>query len=439
MLHRIWDEFNARPQEPAPTIANSLFTKSKSAAPHASTSTLAATTSKETNPFIVQPIEQDTKQTPLRIRSASFRPSVGPTHAAVAAADVNANSELKAFLGSGNSAELEMTEWSKKKGKEKVRSISREYSPRRSRSRSVRPEPIPETIEETTISRIQLSPSDISTPATANATTAATTISPPRPVKPTSKAGKKRAISEVDQPLDVPPPAKTIATKRKSKSVSVVPEVAPVVVVEKKGAKGKRAIGEVETGVGEVVVAAPAKKPRATKAKKVVEGLTEEEEWARVSGAEKVSKKGKEKAVVALEVETEAPLKKAATKKKVTKQIEPVVEAQEESVIVEEPILKKKASKKIKSTVELAATPPAKSGKRQVDLAESEDHSPIGRKQKSTNAVASSSKVTLDVQESPKKGSPRKMSKVAKVEVVKKKVVKKVARAESFVHHSSAL
>ena len=129
--------------------------------------------------------------------------------------------------------------------------------------------------------------------------------------------------------------------------------------------------------------------------------------------------------------------RKVATKKKAAKQDEPVVEAQEDSIIVvEQPIVKQKATKKTKPAVVLATTPPAKSGKRKVDLAESEDHSPIARKQKSksTNAVASSSKVTLDVQDSPKE-----VSKVAKVDVVKKTVGKKVARVESSVNYFSAL
>lgn len=325
-----------------------------------------------------------------------------------------------------------MTEWSKKKGKEKsttgVRSVNKEYSPRRSRSRSIRPEPIPEAIEEATIARI--SPSDISTPATANATTAATTISPPRHAKSTIKAGKKRAIAEVEQPIHLPPPAKSAPTKRKSKSASVVPDVISVVEKEK-GTKGKRAISQVDAET-EIVAPAVAKKPRATKAKKLLAVSTEEEEWARVSGLKEMSsKQGKEKAVE-MEVEPGAPpKKKVATKKNTTKQVEPVVEAQEDSIIVvEQPIVKQKARKKTKPAVVLATTPPAKSGKRKVDLAESEDHSPIARKQKSksTNAAASSSKVTLGVQ-----ASPKKVSKVAKV------VGKKVARVESSVNYFSAL
>ena len=338
---------------------------------------------------------------------------------------MNADSDLKAFLGSGrgNPAEIVMTEW--KKGKSKAssivaRSISREQpSPRRSRSRSVRPEPILEVVEEVSILRNQLSGSS-STPATANATTTATTISPPRHSKNIINAGKKRAVVEAEPPLEPSIPAKFEPTKKRSKSVSVSLEVGAE-KEQKKGAKGKRAISEVDAGLDESAASVVVKKPRATKAQKVV-GSTEEEEWERLSGPKKVSKKGKEK-VIPLDAEVEAvPNKKPATKKKVIKSIAPLVEPepQEESVEIAEPILKKKRGRKPKVVVPIESPPPANAGKRTIDIVKSEDHSPIVRKQKSksTNAVASSSKVMLE-EDQPLE----KKAKVVKERIGKKKVV----------------
>lgn len=363
-------------------------------------------------------------EVPTNRRSTSFRPSVGPTHAEIAATDINAESELKAFLGRGNSAELVMTEWKHKRKQKSAlptapvlhgRGGTKDYSPRRSRSRSVRPDPIPELVEAS--SSNHLPPAErqsSSTPPTANATNALTTISPAHSVKSVAGAGKKRKIGQVEQPLEPPSPAKAAAKKTKSKSASAAVEgiVEKPVVVEKKSTKAKRAISEVDAGAGEAVVT---KKPRAIKAKKVVGVSNEQEEWEKLTGIKEISKKGKGKAVVEEEEATPPPKKKAAAKKR------RVVEVEESAIVKEQVVVKKVLGKKYKAAVVTIATPSPVAKKRANKAGW--DLSPAAKVNQ--NAVASTSKTTLDEVPSVKKD--------AKVDVVKKKAIKKVVPLNSSV------